>query len=508
MKKKIIGIILTVTMVLTLLPVMALPSLARTAVGGVHVLKVYKGEQELVEDGKNYYWEENELYILQSGLTVKGNSYHTPETINIGGEVTSITFENVQIYPDETSLFQAVISYSDNLTINLMGNNQFGDYINTTDTWSEKSVINHGIIAQNLTFTGSGNLTIYAQHRAIFANEMSRPVKFALPIEETVESALPEESEEPEYNITFADSFNGNIKIRQNGNIAYTIGKSEGEGESILPDSLIQTTALYANGDLEILSGTFDIVSYNGTGIGAEGNLTIGGDADVKVTTGDNSTTKVRSKRLFGVVAGEYFSIKDTAKVTILEQGNAIAARAFGDFIISSSNPISIKALNNVGVLVYGKFTVKESAKDVVLYGSNLNILPEIEGNYNERGAVVSFQEFDISKKLITRVGTVSSEKFNADDVKGELKVALVKMPEEPETPTEKLALTANTDLRLPEFYTCYVSDTGKVANALVIRAAKNPETADTSAMLIWAFAGLAALALAAGILVSRKQRD
>ncbi len=486
MKKKIIGIILTLTMVLTLLPAFALPVKADgdaeretaelVATKSNCPFAVYKvdGKNQIPatpwddeQDTGDYEWgdENSTLYIYSSDLIVtmaSGVTEPANATINIpykegGGRtpVEKITFKNLNIVykvnvEEKKSSFRTIVDVrSPEMEINLVGNNQIVD-INKRPITNWYSDDNGVITGYNLTFTGDGNLNIECSGVAINAMEI-------MPDEYIEGRGEPTD-------ITFNGT--GEVKVKQ---CLY----------EELDDFAKEEVALSFEGQPYVLYKGRHSGRQNGA-VAATGNINV-----------NNGSLNVISKK--------------ANQETSINMGNH-AVVANKKLVINTPYDVSIKSESGVAAVGIEEVIIGKNAKNITLVGY-------YEEKSMEVGALVSLKEPSIPKTFTvvgskdqefvidsTQLKTASFEKVNVKDEEPKKVVlaegALGKTYSGEEDPEE-----------IDSVYTCFAGD--EVAKTLVIKAPdKNPETKDTSAMLIWAFAGLAALAVAAGILVSRKQRD
>ncbi len=237
MKKKIIGIILTLTMVLTMLPALALPTKAED-----NTLTIYEsdGVTEASPEG-DYNISQNTdtgfttVEILKSGLVIKGTLYDG--TIELGEEVESVTLDGVKILPEKNNQIEfGIKALGDAVEIKLINDNQIGDRIIENESLDEGKVVLCGIDSQDLTFKGDGNLKIYGQIKGIDASHIA---------------------DVGHKNITFDKTFEGTITIEH-------MGKDDG-----------MNGAIVTYGDVILSGGTIKITSYNYIGIIAMNNIIV-----------------------------------------------------------------------------------------------------------------------------------------------------------------------------------------------------------------------------------------
>ncbi len=284
--------------------------------------------------------------------------------------VDSITLDGLSIIPT-SDLDYGIYTANANgtVTITLKNDNQIGNYLrqDPINPDGENFIIDTGIDGLNLDFKGDGSLTIYGQKRAITAGIDGRDGKT--------------------FDITFTDSFSGELIVRQWGGCDVPM-------------------ALLATGKINFYGGKFSIISNAGLGIAGWNGINIGEGIEQIVSYGNLPFSDEQ-------IAGSMIWVENEKNINVSPK-----------------------------LLMFGKAKVD-----------------------------ADFEESEIDESVeITKL----------EDVGGD-------------TP-----------------YFTYITKNG-LAKAILIKhkdEPKNPETKDTSEMLIWAFAGLAALAVAAGILVSRKQRD
>ncbi len=508
MKKKIIGIILTLTMVLTLLPAFALPTKADSAVTKAWEIKKANGEYAKQGSDGEYDCKTDEngftyVDIGSSDLVISGVLVGS---IRLNRSVTKVTFKNLKILPDDKYYMDnpAVFSYSETVEIVLEGKNYIGE------SSEDKNIFPRGIEGQNLTFSGNGNLDIYSLDAAI-----------------SVHTIWDNESEGEEEgkNLTFNLQGDGKVKVVQCESPQAIREKREesapkGERTVSAPlDSIIGASkavghfidgTIYADGDINIKDGKLEVINnLSGERFYKEGRF-----------------------RVFAGLAAE------------------------GDINISTAKTVSVKSYYGIAAAALGDVTIDKNVKDLILYGSleeelmslgalaSAGTITNNSGNKLLGGVVkgpdftekdlgtVKEEKISLAKKIEeleknknleeanVEEGSVDSETAEAPKV---IEEQVENLPETTEVVEKPISFQATMvelssldesfsivgeSSKLDMTITTYTVD-GEVANALMIKAPdKNPETEDTSAMLIWAFAGLAALAVAAGILVSRKQRD
>ncbi len=455
MKKKIIGIILTLTMVLTLLPAFALPTKAE---GTIEIYKYDKNNKKIVaEENTDFEWrvygEEEYLVINTSGWTLSKqlNTY-----IVLAPYVEEITLYDLEVNVDEVETTFVIDANASQIKITLMGNNKLH---NVSEEGVFSNLVRCGVGGQNLIFTGQGNLEIHSETGAITSSPNPR---------------LGEETSD----ITFDKDFSGKITAVQYGkpkmdDVDKLLKMDDFEEESQKESLKIvkfEDPTINSSGDINIYGGEFEIVNYD------EGES-------------------------IGRLVSGFVSCP-------------CAVGAGGNLNITTSKPVTVKSFYGIAAAAYGTINIGKDVEQIVLFGPG-----NTEGSVV--GALASGKEIVIDENISVFADEVKNADFNVKDIKknATLKEIVINDDEENSEQTQQKLERTNLEGTLSENrivggkhtiqtlqYTYYVGN--KVANAIVIKGKTNPETEDTSAMLIWAFAGLAALAVAAGILVSRKQRD
>ncbi len=471
MKKKIIGIILTLTMVLTMLPALALPTKAEER------LTVYKSDGKTLAQPMEDYSETEDMpigggasftniTIYKSDLVIKGTLQNGKIVINPG--VDKITLDGVKIIPTKRwGEVAAIQSNSEDLTINLLGENQLGNTVEyeEDETASEDYFLNYGIVSNsNITFAGpkTASLKIY---------DCGSGVK----------------SEEGETNkIIFGEDFAGTVKIEHWGN---------------------NYAAINSDGDIEILGGEVIVNAYGDGGICSEQNTTIKNDAIVNVYSRNNSAMIIEENLYVGDNAKVTARSDSDGQSTISAENVSIDGKA--DFSATSSQEMNALLVEDGKVEILSSGSIKFSSKDAIALEANELIIGKDVKDivlYGSKeisfGAVLIYEEpEDFPENLLVYGGVNVDSDFKLEDI----------MKEKNKAKIDKLEFEDREgDTHI--VYTCFVGD--EIANALVIRnveeptTPENPKTEDTNSMLMWIVLGLASLAIAAGILLSKKQKN
>lgn len=208
MKKKLVSMLLALVMVLSLVPAMSVTAWAGS-------LSITIADDETVCDTNED--------VLNDG------------TVSFDLGTKTLTLNNATIDAEDSEfIYYGIKSTYDNLTIVLVGENRIGKavtYKENETVWGDYSV-EEGIYANgNITFTGSGSLTIYDRYAGITAQ-----------------------------NVTFGTDtapFSGTLTVEDYGNAP--------------------SCAINAEGTVTINGGTFNLTSYKSNGIYAGGTVTING---------------------------------------------------------------------------------------------------------------------------------------------------------------------------------------------------------------------------------------
>ncbi len=150
MKKKILAILMTALMVVSLIPMFAFTALADT-----HDLTVTKNDEAAVE-GTDYSWSGITLTIKTDGLTVSGST--TTEIISVGGSVNNLTIKDLSITLNSDD---GPIVFNGQCTLTIIGNN-------TITTNGDSMAIQH--YNEDFTITGTGNLTTSGKVGGIYSS--------------------------------------------------------------------------------------------------------------------------------------------------------------------------------------------------------------------------------------------------------------------------------------------------------------------------------------------------
>ncbi len=458
MKKKIIGIILTAVMVLTMLPALALPT--KAGIANSHQLEVWKDGEKIAE-GEDYTWAENKLRILNSGLTIKGST--NCEYIWIGKNASNVTLENLNIIPDEeTSKIQKAIEYDgQKLEIKLKGKNTIGvDPSNQARATVLQAIYSDKAADIKITSIDNASLNIYTFNQAIY-----------------------NVSNEAIFDIGDIEIVGGTYNIK-------TSMKNKGYG-------------IVANNKLLIKDANVTIKSVN-VALGAQAELKICGQSNVKVWSNvekkklKESANEVSSAPKIDATAAVYIigggiSIEDKSQFSVEAVGiNACALLAFGNLDITTSGEVNLKSKTHVAAAIMEDMKIGENA-NVVMHGSY--DVPESDIKF---GALACVGEVEIPEELLL---------YGAENAEYEFDKTLITAPADIMTIEDSFMVSTK---EIKNCKTCSVKKDGEDvrANTLVIKAPKVPETGDTNSMILWIVLGLVSLVIAAGIFVSRKQRD
>ena len=173
MRRKIFSILLSLAMVVTMMPAMTMTAFAETK-----DLTVTKGGAPATE-GVDYLYSSNDLYISSDGLTVSGTT--AGDFIIVQSGVSNITLSNLYINgATEPTAFE---SKSEDLTINLVGDNRLGNEVVYEEGVTQASDYDvqwgiKNVSGKNINFTGSGNLAICSKYSGIQVGNLTSDTGF------------------------------------------------------------------------------------------------------------------------------------------------------------------------------------------------------------------------------------------------------------------------------------------------------------------------------------------
>ena len=246
MKNKLLSVLLTVAMLLTLMPAVAFATdpqygITVTKIAGGEVVPAEVGADYRIPDGADCYYDGKYLYIANDDLTISGTGVDT-KCIFIWPDVETVTFNDLNI-EDYIRIRSSDTGAEKSLTIILKGDNQIGESVEYNHDITEESYSSSKSLdfERDLQITGDGTLKIFDAFEGICGTA----------------------------HITFMDSFSGTLTV-------------EDAGFDIQSEPKPPCAISINDKKLTINGGTLNLTSYNKNAITAGEIVVSGGSLTAK----------------------------------------------------------------------------------------------------------------------------------------------------------------------------------------------------------------------------------
>ncbi len=357
MKKRLAAILLAVMLVLTVMPITAFA-------GSETVYPLWISGIQVTESNK---------------ADVLGNADGSAKTVSFDSKTNTLTLNGANLSMSGSASghnhFDSVCGVKTtlaSLTVNLVGKNQIGKETNRQSALGDYSA-DFGFFSKgNISFAGNGSVAVYDYCAGVSA-----------------------------MNVTFTEKFKGKFTVRDSG------GAEPQPPCAIFAEGKFDdvTYEYVSDGNINILGGTFDLISFESNGIVGFGNVNINnsnvtidsangaiesehGDITVKNTTitavGDCAINSYKGNILIDnvtlraagdgreAITAENVTIKNCPKVDVLGGDEAILAKKKASFINCPAVRMESNELNTV------------SADEILIENSTL----DITANNGYRGLV------------------------------------------------------------------------------------------------------------------------